>query len=113
MATKIDYLYKTFSEIEKNIGKGKTVEGIPNTVIRGFVSKIDNHAQYYVSHAPQNYNPDRKYPLVVFTPYFLATQRPYLESLMVADLDIQENLQFYQIIPNDSFRAILQGSIMV
>src|SRR5690606_21487256 len=46
---KLIYLYKTFSTIEKNIANGKTVEELPNTVLRGFVSRIDDQDQYYIS----------------------------------------------------------------
>ena len=92
---KMIYLYKTFSQIEKNIDANKGVKGIPHTVLRSFVSRIDNGDQYYISHAPRNYNPEMKYPVVIFAPYFLSINRPYLESMRVADIVIQENLQYF------------------
>ena len=92
---KLIYLYKTFIEIEKNLGAKKSVRGLPHTTLRGFVSKIDNGEQYYISHAPRDYKAEINYPVVVFAPYYISINRPYLESMRVADIVIQENLQYF------------------
>lgn len=103
---KLIYLYKTLIEIEKNIALNKTVHGIPHTVLWSHLSQIDNHDQYYISHVPRDYNPEIKYPTVIFTPYRVGN-KTYLESYRVADMGLLENLQYlsdkYQMIVLEPF----------
>ena len=104
---KMIYLYKTLLSIEKNISIDKTVQGIPGIVLRSFVSRIDSQNQFYISHAPRDYDPKIKYPVAIFVPYRVGTHRPYLESMRVADVAFQENMQYcsdkYQMIVLEPF----------
>lgn len=104
---KLIYLYKTLVAIEKNMSKGETNQGIPGTVLHSFVSKIDDQNQFYVSHSPRDYDPKTKYPVAIYVPGRVTTHRPYLESMRVADVAFQENLQYwsdkYQMIVLEPF----------
>ena len=100
---KLIYLYKTLIAIEKNLAAGKTNQEIPGIVLHSFVSRIDDQNQFYVSHAPRDYDPKIKYPVAIYVPARVATHRPYLESMRVADVAFQENLQYW----SDKYKMII------
>ena len=108
---KLIYLYKTLVALEKNISEGKTNQGLPGIVLHSFVSRIDDRNQFYVSHAPRDYDPKIKYPVAIYVPARVTTHRPYLESMRVADVAFQENLQYwadkYQMIIIEPFGRVV------
>ncbi|HYQ58550.1 MAG TPA: hypothetical protein VEP89_14515, partial [Draconibacterium sp.] len=99
---KLIYIFKTLVEIEKRIDQNKPLQGIPNIALMAYVSKIDNEDQFYVSHAPRDYNPNIQYPVVIFATIRAASNLQYLESRKIADMDKLEILQYladkYQMI---------------
>lgn len=108
---KLIYLYKTLVALEKNVSEGKTNQGLPGIVLHSFVSKIDDQNQFYLSHAPRDYDPKIKYPVAIYVPARVVTHRPYLESMRVADVAFQENLQYwsdkYQMIILEPFGRVV------
>ena len=108
---KLIYLYKTLVTIEKKLAIGETNQEISGIVLHSFVSRIDDQNQYYVSHAPRDYDSKIKYPVAIYVPARVGTHRPYLESMRVADVAFQENLQYwadkYQMIIIEPFGRVV------
>jgi hypothetical protein len=86
----------TLCEYAAEVQRGGTagvLRGRPGTHIRGFRSRIDGQAQYYVVHTPkQSAMPHTGLPVVVLVPYETLPRRPFLESVYVAKIGYAESL---------------------
>jgi hypothetical protein len=91
---KIIMLYEDLDSILNRIKDGNnTLKGLPGTHIESFISEIDKKEQYYIVHVPKTYTDKDTLPLVCYMPVKIQIHRPYLKSMLVANLQIIENLQ--------------------
>jgi dienelactone hydrolase len=64
-------------------------QDVPGTHLRGLRSRVDGSSQYYILHVPRGYQRSKgPLPLALIIPYPAETQRPFLESVPVAEISV-------------------------
>ena len=92
--TKLITVYTNLNSILNKIDKGEDpIKDTPGFHIGTFKSDIDKHVQYYLINVPTNYDKTQKYPLMIFLPVIEGTNRPYLESVQMANQPVTDNFQ--------------------
>ena len=85
---KITYVLYELGQITENLkNKQEPFKAISGLHLRSYCSTIDNQVQDYQLYIPENYNKNKPIPLVVEMPWLSETQRPFLESWHIADLN--------------------------